>query len=857
MKRLKLAFTAFLAAFLALFSGTYAWFAAKNTVTFPSSFGSAQAAYFAAGDGSKETPYVIGSSVHLYNLAWLQYLGYFNLREGFNNGRAQNYFRLSASIDCGGLALPPIGTEEYPFIGHFNGNGKVISNVKVSNDGADLVRRPTNANFWSTDNVLQTTANADVSIVGLFGVTGDYGSFVEEKYQKDESVSVKDSLTAPKEAPDAVNSGEFYFSDMQIKDFYVNGLQVNSRASKTLVGLVAGYVCSTVKNTGVYACNIFLKGNASGLTALKKNASTTTLGTVVSKYSIVGDYDESLVAWTEKPVAGGEGGSQGDGAAWGGSIDMRTLNQRLNYMITRTGEFGGYSTTAKDLGFRINAYRGASSDFYWNVNGTGYTIVYLNDETVLPVNVNKSAMGLGATASEKTVTKNNKTYHTNDYYDADKNVSEIVGDKNTGYIVGGGTTTNGYIVSRIQALVQGSANNQKGIYKSFGFSDGQGAMQYDKNSLVMLTIDTSGESKKEYIISDHVNQYTKSGKQYSFTTKEAINYNELSNNGALYKNVRDEFDNTMDGAYMAHGFHFLNKIDTSNYETENGFSAQIYDKDTGGLKTLDKYPFVKGGINFTVSDNGTIKTIVGAFYGANYNSLFDLYKVDRATKPSGTTSKTTINSLTRIKAIYKRNDTQEIVYNPENTDGLTKVFDFSALVGASEDKYNTSGSGALENGAAYYFEIPVTAGDYVIGADSTSSRFNAYLMYLDIGANGDGEEGSTDAPVASPYNISMVDFVSSAQGTSQSGGEFSVPTDNNGSAYFPHYQDVTFQVDKLSGGSDLAKIAYKRAQYDPNLLPTSENNQITAKVLYNFVNMAVTPVSTGNLAERDETLALP
>ena len=34
--------------------------------------------YFESGNGSKDNPYIISQPVHLYNLAWLQDLGYFD-----------------------------------------------------------------------------------------------------------------------------------------------------------------------------------------------------------------------------------------------------------------------------------------------------------------------------------------------------------------------------------------------------------------------------------------------------------------------------------------------------------------------------------------------------------------------------------------------------------------------------------------------------------------------------------------------------------------------------------------------------------------------------------------------------------
>ena len=58
--------------------GSLAWFV--STIESPSSKvkGSSMGAYFAYGEGTEGSPFGINNPRHLYNLAWLQYLGYFN-----------------------------------------------------------------------------------------------------------------------------------------------------------------------------------------------------------------------------------------------------------------------------------------------------------------------------------------------------------------------------------------------------------------------------------------------------------------------------------------------------------------------------------------------------------------------------------------------------------------------------------------------------------------------------------------------------------------------------------------------------------------------------------------------------------
>ena len=119
-------------------SASLAWFHPTTSVgnngetnTMPID-GSSSSGYFAYGDGSEEKPYGIRTPRHLYNLAWLQYMGYFNNK--------QLHFELADNVNMSGWTLPPIGTEDNPFISIFNGNGYVVSNLTVSNNFSEWRR---------------------------------------------------------------------------------------------------------------------------------------------------------------------------------------------------------------------------------------------------------------------------------------------------------------------------------------------------------------------------------------------------------------------------------------------------------------------------------------------------------------------------------------------------------------------------------------------------------------------------------------------------------------------------------------------------------------------------------------------
>ncbi len=255
----------------------YAWYAGKK---FESLEGKVNPSYFAGGNGSKEQPFKITNKIHMYNLAWLQYLGVFN-KDVLDDGQLKQYhFKISVEeIDMTGLALPPIGTEDNPFIGSFEGNGCVIKNVITSNNISSLKEHPNFDNF-----------NLG-SVVGFFGVIGDNG-------------------TLPHTISNTVNS---------VNNFFLDNVMVESNTDTTLIGIVAGYVNANIQNIGVTYSKISLAKGMTHLNNMKK----------ISNYSLIGYVDESNIEWTDKPGSGGPG--------YGTSTDLSELDDRMLSLFGTSG----------------------------------------------------------------------------------------------------------------------------------------------------------------------------------------------------------------------------------------------------------------------------------------------------------------------------------------------------------------------------------------------------------------------------------------------------------------------------------------------------------------------------------------
>lgn len=188
---------------------SYAWYTGRENSSVNLN-GSSAGSYFAGGDGSSDNPFEINNARHMYNLAWLQ-----------SRGKLQNdengyYFKVTASfsmiINDKKVIIPPIGNDEYPFIGNFNGGGYTISDLVVSTD----INKIYNGNFLGSS---YKFSNA----VGLFGMTA------------------KSTIS---------NIRNFILNDPTVEatSTFTTG---NSATSKRTIGLAIGYVTKTASSIGV------------------------------------------------------------------------------------------------------------------------------------------------------------------------------------------------------------------------------------------------------------------------------------------------------------------------------------------------------------------------------------------------------------------------------------------------------------------------------------------------------------------------------------------------------------------------------------------------------------------------------
>lgn len=844
MKRIFRSLAALLIIVISFSAISFAWLASGKYLNFPSSFGgSATPAYFAGGDGSEEKPFRITNAVHLYNLAWLQYLGYFNRREGFNNGLDQTYFELGKDVDMAGRAIPPIGTEEYPFIGEFKGNGHKVTNLTISNKKGtgDLVFSPTNANF-SSGNMLcrvnDSTKTQEIEIVGMFGVTGNYKGYL------DTYKIAHDGLTAAK---------------VSVSNFYVDKIHVRSNSAKTLAGLAAGYIGGNFSNVGVYRSDIKFAANAQANGVAGKG--------VLSKYSLVGAYNEDLITWDDNATGTG---------TWGGSIDMQRIYNRVKYakdnhltsytynsypynyyngktQITESDNttveskidgsyyvrqngtvyylwgkqqetqeqvdslgdniFGGFKLTANGRNLFVNL---STEKFFMMGNDNYATIFYIeqvNSDYYMFIYKNSDKYYVRRNESTLTLTKNINnaskltldTPVSNDINNTkiafDGKYFQHVGNVNYNMVESSSSATLFKFTKQpvYKTVLKYEIEENGEIRSTQTYFPINTETEKDKNGNIIKNTGYFASGSDDGIRMD-IHNYTNNGKVYTINSNGKV---EQDSTDVDFKKVKEECSVLQSG--NGYGLHFYHAaVDTNNLYTIS--NAKI--KDT----TYTNRQMVANSVDFKVEQKGAIRFVAGTGY-TNNNSFFALYNIFRSEEDDNI-----ITDIKEISEIYSSGG--DYVYR--YTDGTTSSG--GAIPTGSELKFDckwiTEPGDKLIDDTLYYFAIPVNKGEYALG--SRSDLIGAYLFYLDIGANNNGE-----GPGEVNYTMDKVRFINYS----------GMPSDGNGNVNLSAYEPALITLSR-GNFTDTAIAVFKR---DDTVDATVGNYILRYRVDY----LAANEITTG------------
>jgi hypothetical protein len=147
-------------------------------------------------------------------------------------------------------------------------------------------------------------------------------------------------------------------------------------------------------------------------------------------------------------------------------------------------------------------------------------------------------------------------------------------------------------------------------------------------------------------------------------------------------------------------------------------------------ETYTDYQLPTNCIDFNLAEQGFINFVAGTYF-SNNNSFFSLHKIERSD------DKKTITSIKEIKYIYGYVENGKLDVNKpyyyaytDGTEDEGRPANYSIVF---RSEWITSPQG-LDTNTAYYFEVPVYAGEYALGS-AGDDKIGAYLVYLDLAAN--------------------------------------------------------------------------------------------------------------------------
>ena len=800
-------------------------------------------AYFAYGSGTDADPFGISSPRHLYNLAWMQYLGMFEDR--------QYHFELANDVNMSGYYLPPIGTEQYPFLGEFDGKGKTISGLTVTNSYADYTgyskapEEVTNSNFVAP------------VIVGFFGVVG--------------------------KLPDTTTSYSYSSAANTFVDTTLNDIDIKTNGTSTLlVGLAAGYASgelSGVKIGGSSKINV----NGQSHTSFTNNLTDYGLVGYTTHEGVRGTYSQELSEYYNGDPP------ESEGQDWGGSVTMKEMYNRLysiagqstkneNYVfernkVTTNGTSVSYSDALKGEAWtyrsrkigsfvftRFSADAGPLSNYMYlnggkRIHPTNRTITYFDtwaisdDGTYLGI---KNGALYNTPTSWKllnnklTSTVNGTTYYLNHncklvtstsdtwtkdssnrlYYETSETILFIPYTQKHYLVYDGGWTTTTSLLANKKLTFETSitkdvkvadymdySGNEVTYFPLITDSDSYNAARKNTGYVIGGSEDNTTEAYpnktgdirvSKYSTSDISASYSGGNLTTVYTVNASGNKVNIANNHAAYEKYEDSradlLDMIADG--NIYGLHFM----PANISIDHLVTAE-YTLINGVEKTSYKMP--ASSIDFNLKKKGYINFFAGTYFSGN-NSFFSLHDIQR-------NSSNTITSIKEIKEIYKSSDSKkDYIYKyTDNTTSATITSDYSLTFATSRIKIQSS----ITNNAVYYFEIPMNAGEYALG--SVNGGTGAYLMYLDIGANGDAMDSVQAYWITTKNSTNTypmgVDFAPVTTGNA--GGEtfgVLIASGKSGSIIF----GITSGNVNITGTSNICTYSYKGTKYSDSAPPS-------------------------------------
>lgn len=738
---------------------TYAWYRPIKLNFAPAKVdGFIRASYFQSGDGSQAKPFEIAKPEQFYNLAWLQYLGKFN-EAGENEAIPTTYFRLSADIDMTGYVLPPVGTEKYPFIGNFDGKGKTVTGLIIA---------------VPTDLPIEEEYE-NPQIVGAFGVVGtmngEAGNITigEQNYTYSSAANEVKNVTFKGLTVETQTTNAL----IGLAAGYVNGTLTN-------VGI-------QLDNT--LMSKLHIKLNTSPLNANFTNLSDHSL----VGYTKDVETDTSNTVKHYQPTAAqgtftAKGETGDDETTGGGSLNVSSLYDRVKAISAAATQSGNTKTYYDDSGDNwkkgsFTLMKGTDYLFgkamtgeYW-IDGFKYNENNLTSGNIYRIS-NSSNESVGSVYPQLTIGFGGVVKNADSRFNAlPWTVENIDGNWRIYTLLNGiayylipvgdseslSTTT---VADNADVwTIEGRKISSGGKYLAYssGWKLVETATElffalcstsYDADNLldtyVPLVVDgeykatsentgyiVGGTSKHSKIISSDDGDIRVLQHDYSYIdTTAGTGYFEKGSDGGItdIKTItflQGAVDTTANSVYAKAKSHFIEALNKDkDYIYSLRFQGGVVDRViTAGkvqIGTSEKtnYQMPESCIDFNIS-SGKLAFFASSHGVTNTRSFFSLHQITR--------NGSEITAIKEISKIYASGSGYVYAYAGEEdpyggANGYELKFDTSILTEQRQGD-NPLGSSRGKGTKLYYFEIPLNAGEYALGAVANG----AALMYLDIG----------------------------------------------------------------------------------------------------------------------------
>lgn len=412
---------------------------------------------------------------------------------------------------------------------------------------------------------------------------------------------------------------------------------------------------------------------------------------------------------------------------------------------------------------------------------------------------------------------------------------DVIPQNNTGYIIGGSHTS----------YQQESGDVRVSSY--YKISDGRlrvalnGATSYNGTRLEVLTQTYLSNGLKR--IED---VYNKNNTSVSSTISGYTKMDATSLGLSKYGSSRDQLEETYANGdkNTLYGLHFMDaSINMDNLVTIP--VAYINDQEYHNLKMPEDC------IDFSLKSKGFINFFAGTYYlnsGYENNSFFSLYKIER----DGDNNIVAINRIAKIYGNLE-NNTGDYIYQYYGESKPSMSADYEMIFDCSWIENPTMVERAL-----YYFEIPANTGEYALGSVSETGKYGAYLIYLDISANGARVEDKDryDTAELFEYYKYGCELPKGVQLT-QSGKIYNI--NDPYETVIVEYQDGFNTTDNLKIDSNNNFIYGNNAHTAVQYVGGSINSQVSGSAFYpngKFRKLVETIIDTGRESGNDDLMRI-